>query len=181
MPRTAQITREKLVEAAMKLLENEGIEEVTARKVAKMAGCSTQPIFRLYKNMDELIAEVVARSADLFATYYSRFKKVDDTPFVNLGLAYISFAAAHENIFRLLFASHIKKPLSTYELINGNDKGYVLIEVDKCADRGKGGEIFSNIWMYIHGCACLVLNGEFDLTEAETVESIKGMYYKLSK
>ena len=181
MPRTAMITKEKLVEAAMQLLEAEGIEQVTARKVAAKAGCSTQPIFRLYKNMGELIDEVVHCAADKFDEYYTNFKRVDDTPFVNLGLAYISFAKDNENIFRLLFASHIKKPLSTYELINGRDKGYVLTEVDKCTDRALGGAIFSDIWMYIHGCACLVLNDEFDLTEAETVEAIKGMYAKLAK
>lgn len=181
MPRTAVITKEKLIDAAMMLLEREGVSEVSARKVAKEAGCSTQPIFRLYKNMDDLMEDVIKRCVLKFTNFYNEFKSVDATPFVDLGLAYITFAKEEENVFRLLFASHVKKPLSTYELINGGDLGFVLSQVNKCSDPSKGGEIFSDIWMYIHGCACLVLNDEFDLTEAETIQAIKGMYYKLAK
>ena len=33
------------------------MEEVTARKLADAAGCSTQPIFRAYQNMEEVQAE----------------------------------------------------------------------------------------------------------------------------
>lgn len=181
MPRVASVTKERLIDAAVELLEKEGIEEVTARKVAKYAGCSTQPIFKSYKGMNELIADVVLKSSEVFCEFYDNFNSNQDTPFVNLGLAYISFAKNHEHMFRLLFASHIEKPHSTYEMINGGDKGYVFAEINKCSDRAKAGEVFSDIWMYIHGCACLVLNGEFDLSDEETVQAITGMYNKLSK
>lgn len=181
MPRTASVTKEQLVDAATELLEKEGIEEVSARKVAKYAGCSTQPIFKSYKSMNELIDDVVKKAVDTFIAYCESYPKTSDTPFVNLGLAYISFAQRHENMFRLLFASHINKPVSTYELINGGDKGTVIAEINKISDRNKGGEIFSDLWMYIHGCACLVLNGEFDLSEEETKAALIGMYGKLSK
>lgn len=181
MPRVASVTKERLIAAAVELLEKEGIEEVTARKVAKYAGCSTQPIFKSYKGMNELIADVVNSSADAFKEYYDSYNANSNVPFVNLGMAYISFAKNHEHMFRLLFASHIEKTVSTYELINGGDKGYVLSEINKCQDRAKGGEIFSDIWMYIHGCACLVLNGEFDLTDEETVQAISGIYNKLAR
>ena len=36
------------------LARAEGIENVTARKLAAQIGCSTQPIFRVYANMGEL-------------------------------------------------------------------------------------------------------------------------------
>ena len=49
MPRKETITKVAIVDAAFALCLEEGLSEVTARKLAAKAGCSTQPIFRVYK------------------------------------------------------------------------------------------------------------------------------------
>ena len=54
MARKETITKDYLFETAFQMLREEGIENITARKLAAKAGCSTQPIFRLYSNMEEL-------------------------------------------------------------------------------------------------------------------------------
>ena len=54
MARKESITKTMLLEAAFELVKDEGIENLTARKLAAKAGCSTQPIFRTYKNMEEV-------------------------------------------------------------------------------------------------------------------------------
>ena len=51
MARKESITREDLIKAAFAILQEDGIEQVTARKLAAKANCSTQPIFRIYKNI----------------------------------------------------------------------------------------------------------------------------------
>ena len=58
MARKETITKQDIMNAAFEILQEEGIEQVTARKLAAKANCSTQPIFRVYKNMDELIGEL---------------------------------------------------------------------------------------------------------------------------
>lgn len=53
MARKVTVTRRDITEAAFALLQEEGISQVTARKLAAKAGCSTQPIFvfiREWKN-----------------------------------------------------------------------------------------------------------------------------------
>lgn len=59
-----------ILETAVQLAKEEGIENVTARKLANKIGCSTQPIFRVYANMTELYTEVYQKAIDLFADYY---------------------------------------------------------------------------------------------------------------
>ena len=54
MARKITITKEFIVNTAFLMAKQEGIEQVTARKLAAKAECSTQPIFRLYNNMEEL-------------------------------------------------------------------------------------------------------------------------------
>ncbi len=55
MSRKASVTESMILDSAFALMQEEGFEQVTARKLAVKTGCSTQPIFRLYENMDQLI------------------------------------------------------------------------------------------------------------------------------
>ena len=73
MPRKESITQEMLLCAAFSIARKEGMENVTARKLANEAGCSTQPIFRIYRNMEELQEAVFQRSADYFSDFYGSF------------------------------------------------------------------------------------------------------------
>ena len=54
MARKETITLQMISDTAFAMTREEGFSNVTARRVAAKAGCSTQPIFRVYKNMDEL-------------------------------------------------------------------------------------------------------------------------------
>ena len=53
MARKETITIQTILDTAFAMTREEGFANVTARKVAAKAGCSTQPIFRVYKNMEE--------------------------------------------------------------------------------------------------------------------------------
>lgn len=178
MARKETVTREILIDTAFSLLREEGVEQVTARKLAARVGCSTQPIFRLYKNMEELQLELCDKMIDFFENYYDQFQGMDDTPFVNLGLAYIQFAETEKNIFQALFLSQNRGGKSLYELLNGS-RGSVVREISKAKEAGKSNasELFMMMWIFIHGAACMVITGDYDLTEAETVKLLKDSYF----
>lgn len=183
MARKQTITKEMISESALALASEEGLEAVTARRVAAKAGCSTQPIFRAYENMDDLVKDVIHMAGNVFSEYYDKAPKDSPVPFVDLGITYINFAREQEKLFTILFVSHYKKEVSTYEFINGGEKMFVLKELKKIdgVPAQKAGSIFSNFWTYVHGLACMVLNGDFDLTEEETRESLRTIYEALKK
>lgn len=183
MARTQSVTEEMIEKAAFELATEEGIEAVTARKVATKAGCSTQPIFRLYENMEQLQSRVISMAGNFFSDFYENYPKADQVPFVDLGRAFIDFAKKYEKLFALLFASHYKKSASTYEYINGGNKMFVLKELRKMqgVDAPKAGAIFSDFWTYVNGMACMVLNGDMDLTDEEIRDKLAGMFERLSK
>lgn len=177
MARKATVTKEMILESAFSLMTDEGYEQVTARKLAAKAGCSTQPIFRLYDNMEQVIADVYEMAISSFDSFYASFPKNDDTPFVNLGMAYISFAASKKNIFRLLFMSSYRGERSMYDLLNKNT-GAVGTEIAKAKEKGVGnpGNLFMQMWIFIHGAACMSLTGDFDLSDQETLQLLKEAY-----
>ena len=58
MPPIARFSREDVLHAAYELVRREGPNALNARALAKEMNCSTQPIFRLFSGMDELMTEV---------------------------------------------------------------------------------------------------------------------------
>ena len=164
MPRTISITKESLIEASISLLKREGLSSLTARKLAKEAGCSTQPIFRAYQNMDELYEDVFNVSAGIFNDHCASFPKTSTVPFVNLGLAYISFAQSNKEIFRLLFLSDNRYGKSLLELLNG-ETGFLKEQIAAAKEQGCNDPqgLFMKMWMLIHGSACMSLTDDYDL------------------
>lgn len=180
MARKETITIQNILDTAFAMTREEGFENVTARKVAAKAGCSTQPIFRVYKNMEELWDAVYVRAAEFFQDYYSLYPRTGKTPFANLGMAYIAFAREERHLFELLFVSgkvSSDKKKSMYELLNG-ESGNVVYEINLarvagCADPG---DLFMKMWIFIHGAACMTLTGDYDLTDTETLALLERSY-----
>ena len=178
MARKETITKDAIIQAAFSILQEEGIEQVTARKLAAKANCSTQPIFRFYKSMDEVTAELADRSCQFFQDYYDQFQRQTVTPFVNMGQAYIKFASEHKEIFKFIFLSPDRCKRSMYDILNGS-KGNVSREIQSAAAQGSrnAGDLFTKMWIFIHGAACMSLTGDYDLPDNETMQLLRDSYH----
>lgn len=179
MARKETITIQNILDTAFAMTREEGFSNVTARKVAAKAGCSTQPIFRVYKNMEELWDAVYLQAASFFQNYYSLYPRTGKTPFSNLGMAYIAFAREEKHLFELLFVSDNKnkEKKSMYELLNG-DAGNVVYEINLARVQGcaNPGELFMKMWIFIHGAACMSLTGDYDLSDVQTLDLLEKSY-----
>jgi len=177
MARKESITINDILNTGFEMAREEGIRNVTARKVAAKAGCSTQPIFRVYKNMEELWEAVYKKAAEYFEEYYKGFNKNSKTPFVDLGMAYISFAMQNKNLFKLLFVEDLGVGKPLYEVLNGTE-GNVIKEINAAKELGcaKPQDMFMRMWIFIHGSACMSLNGDYDLSMEDTGKLLEEAY-----
>lgn len=184
MARKESITVDRILDTAFAMTREEGFANVTARRVAARAECSTQPIFRVYKNMEELWNAVYQRAAEFFLDYYELYPRVSKVPFANLGMAYIAFAREEKHLFELLFLSEAKDGMqrkSMYELLNGN-KGNVFYEINLARVQGcqDPSGLFMRMWIFIHGAACMTLTGDYDLSNQDTMELLEYSYTSFS-
>lgn len=177
MARKATITIQDILETAFVMTREEGFQNVTARKVAAKAGCSTQPIFRVYKNMEELCAAVYEKAIVYFQEYIAKNESKSNVPFVDLGMAYISFAMEEKNLFKLLFVTKGTVQKEMYEVVNG-ENGNVMKEVSKASALGckNASAMFMKMWIFIHGAACMSLTGDYDLKNEETLSLLEDAY-----
>lgn len=181
MARKETITKDFLIDTAFIMAKSEGMENVTARKLAAKAGCSTQPIFRLYENMEELWNEIFIRAVSYYEFFYDKCEKNNSEPFVDLGIAYINFAKNEPELFKILFLSDKRYGKSLYEILNG-EKGAVGTEMTKAKNAGckDAGDLFTKMWIFIHGAACMVITGDYDLGEEDTIKLLVDTYKSFS-
>jgi AcrR family transcriptional regulator len=66
MARKESITKQMLLDTAFQMTREEGMENVTTRRLADHAKCSTQPIFRIYRGMEELYDDVYEMAITFF-------------------------------------------------------------------------------------------------------------------
>ena len=62
MPPKIRFDRDCIINAAYQLARKDGYEAINARAVAKEMGSSTQPLFRVFENMEKLKAEVYKKA-----------------------------------------------------------------------------------------------------------------------
>jgi AcrR family transcriptional regulator len=182
MSRKATITQKEIVNAAFKITKREGFEQITSRKLAAAAGCSTQPIFRIYENMDALKKDVYDKAAVYYEDYYNDYPKSHEVPFVDLGLAYIGFAQKYPHLFKLLFISEQgPESKSMYDLVNGAGEN-VVKEINKATAKGAGNaqDLFMKMWIFIHGAGCMAVTGDYDLDQASSVAMLEAAYKAFS-
>ncbi len=180
MARKISITKEMIKNAAFEIAKTEGMESVTARKLADKAGCSTQPIFRIYESMEELHKDVFEMAIQAFSDFYGVYcgeHSQEDKPFVRFGMAYIDFAIKQSQLFCLLFLSKERYGKSLYELLNGST-GAFMKEIARAKSLGvkDPGELFMKMWIFIHGAASMAITGDYDLPEDETLRLLRETY-----
>lgn len=177
MARKEIINKEELLTKAFNMTREQGIEEVTARKLAAYAGCSTQPIFRNFENMEDCYSQVFEKALLFFDDFYESFDKGSHIPFVNLGLAYISFAQKEGKLFSFLFMQERDNGYNLYSKLNGRTNA-VMTEMNLARSEGVNSPemIFMKMWMLIHGAACMSITGDYDLSHAETRIQLEEAY-----
>ena len=179
MARKETITKKMILDGAFQIMISKGVRAVSARKIAEEIGCSTQPIFRTYKNMSEIELELFEIATNYFYDYYINYPKENKVPFVDLGMAYVTFARNYRSLFELLFLKESQQGKSMYDLINGSDRGFVIQEIRKINDISPrlSSQIFMKMCIFNHGIACMVLSNDFDLSDSEMVQIMTDTFH----
>lgn len=179
MSAQTKIKKEDLVKGAVKLIRDKGENELSARNLAKTVGCSTQPIFRIFKNMDDLKNTVYD---DVFEIQNKFISSGNDhqIPFIGVGLSYIEFASKEKNLFKFLFMSELSKNNNILDMAkNESGKNYIdMIIKSTGLSYESSKQIYINTWLIIHGIASMMAttNSKLNKNDIETIifDAFKG-------
>lgn len=163
MPRKISFFRTDIENAALEIVRENGHEALNARAVAQKLGCSTQPIFSNFQNMQELMDCVLRRSLAIYNSYVAQ-EMTDPkypSPYKAAGMAYIRFAMNEKNLFRLLFMRDRTKENGHVEESTFTD---VLPQIMKATGLSKdmAAKFHLSMWVVVHGIASMIATSYYD-------------------
>ena len=155
MPPTVRFTRDAVLHAACQLMRREGMEALNARAIAKELGGSTQPIFRLFTNMEDLHRELILYVARQFQAHAEADMAQSDSPYIQLCTTYLLYGRDEPELFKLLFMRD-RVSEGQYSDQTNFALGFNIIKKETPLDDETALRFFERTWLFIHGLAVCI-------------------------
>jgi AcrR family transcriptional regulator len=169
--------RNALLEAAERLVRERGAERVSLRGIARAAGVSHAAPYHHFVDLEDLLAAVAASGfirlrnmmleRAVAATDANALGRLQEA-----GVAYVSFAAANSELYRLMFSARLRDSRDHPELTRASVAAYEALgkllarmaegEDTAMSDAGWG-EAAQASWALVHGLAMLLIDGRLDV------------------
>ena len=175
--------RNSLIQAALALVAERGVEGFSLREAARVVGVSPSACYRHFSDREELLAAVAHEGLDALAEEMRVAAEPHAGPspfdavsrFWDYSGAYLHFALAHPAYFRVMHAvpksehsRDLMLPRSPAVLAGGAmdalvDAGVVAPDV--------AGRALLACWTSVHGLASLAVGGQLPLSDELTLEA----------
>lgn len=155
MPPTVRFTRDAVLHAACQLMRREGMEALNARAIAKELGGSTQPIFRLFTNMEDLHRELILYVARQFQAHAEEDMAQSDSPYIQLCTTYLLYGRDEPELFKLLFMRD-RVSEGQYSDQTNFDLVFNIIKKETPLDDETALRFIERTWLFIHGLAVCI-------------------------
>lgn len=154
--------RRALIDAAIAALSEGGPESIGLRDVARRAGVSPAAPYRHFENRAALLAAVATEGFEAFrhAQELAREGLAPDDQLAAMAHAYVRFALANPQLFRLMFSAGLE--MSRYpKLRAAADAAYApLARAAAREDKIAPEEVAVAAWAFVHGLSMLLLDNQ---------------------
>jgi Transcriptional regulator len=176
MARKTQISREVILEAALKMLIRDGYAAVNIKTLSKEIDCSTQPLVWHFGNMEKLRKALAEYALDYANSKMRPTAESAIAAFEQVGAAYIHIAVAEPNLFRFLYLDGYSGLPSDHldALITDRDNAAIVKRISKEFDISEdhAGRYLQNTIIYTHGIAALAATGVIHAPEEEIMRFV---------
>lgn len=172
MPAAKKVSKDAIIDAAVDVLRDGGFSSVNARSVAKKLGCSTQPIYFSFQNMDELKTALTERAIQLHIQRVReslRIHKGNDSRYSSYGMGLVKFAAEEKQLFRWLYLDGEQKGPYQNDVLIPEIIGVIMDEFGYSEDVAR--RFHQDMIYFTYGLAILANTNHLHLTEVEIREA----------
>ncbi len=104
MPKKRRITEEMALRAAAEIVRQGGTEALNVRSLARALGCSTQPIYSLFNNMEGLWYALMGEAKAEYRKHIDAYlREGGRSNYEAYGMGFVGFAREEQGLFRYLF------------------------------------------------------------------------------
>jgi AcrR family transcriptional regulator len=186
--------REALVQAGLKLLSEGGVEGLSLRAAAQLAGVSHAAPYRHFKDKDALVAAIAEQGFRLLtASMRAELALLDASQAADLhqrlaavGKGYVQFALQHPAYLRVIFGGVLAKDRTTPELKLAGNEAYETLRglVAEGVARGQlvGGDadtLSLACWSMVHGLSHLLISDAIVLPPGMAAPAVTEMLLRI--
>lgn len=173
-------SKERILEVGLKIIEERGIEEISARNIAKELGSSICPVFSYFENMGVLKQELLNAMLEIYNNYVKEGMKFHERAFKGAGLAYIKFAKENKNYFKALFMGKTNMDIESLLCLNSqNDYITSVICKNTGLDEKTAIKLHKYNWVFVHGIAVMVASDYCKFEDEEISRMLSEEYFAL--
>lgn len=154
--------RAALLEAAEELLDARGAAALTLRDVARVAGVSHGAPYHHFASLDDLLAATAQRGFETLGGALAGAAAVADPRerLLHVAQAYVEFACAHPERFRLMFGPLLGRKGAYPALKESAERAFgVVLEAASAHDPDRGADLAIAGWSLSHGLGHLLIAG----------------------
>lgn len=158
MPPKPKFTKEQIVQTALEVVSQKGVEALTAKELGDALGSSARPIFTVFNSMKEVQDEVRAAAMRRFESFAEQ--KLPGMPlFKQVGMQMVLFGAREPKLYQLLFMQENRNAVS-FDDVFGELGPTAETCINLIQDAYNLGEaearlLFENVWIYTFGVGAL--------------------------
>lgn len=168
--------RQALVEEASRVLESEGADAITFRSLARSLGVSHAAPGHHFGDRTALLSELATQGYERLGDALELGMKLatDERRLVAAGEAYVRYALANPEVYRMMFASRLLKGECSDNLLLASQRAYMLLleaahgripAGDPSTYRVETPELAA--WSMVHGAVMLWLDGQIGPIQSE--------------
>lgn len=176
----ADDVRGRVLAAAVKLIEKDGLAALSMREVARAAGVSHQAPYHYFEDRESILAAIAEEGFTILAQRLENAVDADEPPaerLATLGRVYVEFACDHPALFRVMFRPDFVDAdrFPTMRDCGARAFDTLPVAVQACIDAGLPPEpsvqsLMVLGWSIAHGLACLLLDGPLGLKLPDAVK-----------
>lgn len=178
MPPKARISKEMIIEEAFQIARAEGADKITARSISGRLKCSTQPVLYHFATVEEIKTAVYQHANGYHTDWLMNMEHDYGNPMLNIGMNYIRFAAEERNLFHFLFQSNEFSGGSMMDLVRSEELEPIMqvLQQEIGATTNEVVEIFTTLFVFVHGYASMFANNEMIYNEELLITSLTKVF-----
>lgn len=171
--------KDTIISKSRDYVDENGISRISIRNLANYIGCSTQPIFKIYKNSEELLQDLYCSIEKYYEEFTDQIKKQTEIPFLEMGMSYINFAKEHPDLFYVLFMNTHYKKESLLSFFQNEESDKVIKEMSVQIGLSKEScrLLLRDIWLLTHGIATMIYTKQVSYCDDEIKEILFQGFY----
>jgi len=170
-------TSGRIYQCALAILESEGPQAVSMRRIARDIGITPMAIYHHFPSREALLDKVVDTEFERLAGFFREPVKgsTASARIAHIMDGYMDYALAHPRIFDYVFSSPRPGARRFPDDFRARRSPTLNVTADALSDWMKAGELHRDdvwelamaLWAHVHGYLALYRGGRFNLTEDE--------------